>query len=210
MAAIIITNKQKEFQAVETGLYDAICIKQVDLGTQKSEFKGVKSQKRKVRLVWELPTTLMEDNKPFIISKYYTMCLYGDSSLKKDLQNWRGRAFTKDEINRFDLSKVLGVPCKLMVSNEIGDNDKKFTKITAISPNPKFSVEKLHNEILSFSLDNFEREIFEKLSDYEKKIIMESPEYQNIVSNKLEAVAENTLQEIAVEEEELDEEEIPF
>jgi len=204
MAKIIIENNKKEFQSVETGVYDAVCFKQVDLGTHETYYKGIKVSKRKVRVSWELLTKLMEDNRPFVISKTYTMCIWGESALKKDLQNWRGKAFTDEEANRFDLSKVLGVSCKLMVSNEIGDSNKKYTRITSISPNQKFTVEKTHNEILSFSLDNFEKEVFDKLSEYEKKLIMLSPEYKalNLIDTK--AVAETTA------EENLEEEEIPF
>ena len=43
----------------------------IDIGTQETEFEGVKHMRRQVRINWELPTKLMADGRPFARSVRY-------------------------------------------------------------------------------------------------------------------------------------------
>ncbi len=67
-----------------------------------------------VEVVWETDQK-MEDGRVFTIQKRYTASLHEKSTLAKDLKTWRGRAFTPDELKGFDIEKVLGAPCQLVI-----------------------------------------------------------------------------------------------
>ena len=53
--------------------------------------------------------------KPRAISETYTNSLGEKANLRKMLENWRGRAFTQEEMDGFDLRNVLGKACMISV-----------------------------------------------------------------------------------------------
>jgi hypothetical protein len=73
------------------------------------------------------------------VSKFYTLSLNEKANLRKDLESWRGKAFSDAEIeNGFDIEKLIGANCYL----NIAQNDKGKSVISAINPLPK-GMEKL-------------------------------------------------------------------
>jgi hypothetical protein len=112
----IIAKNTGTFIPAPEGLHPAVCVDVVDLGLKDSPW----GQKRKVRIVWEIAER-MKDGKPFIASKQYTLSLHDKSSLHKDLRSWRGQPFTAEELEGFDLEKVLGVPCQILIVHQEKD-----------------------------------------------------------------------------------------
>lgn len=98
------------------GMRQACCVDVVDLGIVETNF----GKKDSVRITWELDVD-MDDGRPFIISRRYAKSLHEKSSLHKDLKSWRGRAFTPEELAGFDLEKLIGVPCQILVQHEERD-----------------------------------------------------------------------------------------
>jgi hypothetical protein len=99
-----------DFQHAPIGTHAARCIRLIDLGTQQGEWQGKPTFKNQVLVMWELPDELMEAQddgqpRPFIVSKFYTNSLSEKANLRKDLTTWRGRDFTDDELDRFDLQR---------------------------------------------------------------------------------------------------------
>lgn len=172
-----------DFEQPPVGTYPARCIKIIDLGTQKGEWQGKANFKRQVVVGWELPTELMTEGdyvgKPFVVSKFYTASLGEKANLRKDLQNWRGREFTPEELAGFESKAILGKPCMLSLTA----NDKGKTRVTGVMAMPKgMTVPAQINESVYFSLDDFDRDVFEDLSKGFKGMITVSPEYQHILS----------------------------
>ena len=60
----------------------------------------------------------LADGKPFLISRRYSLSLHEKSSLRRDLESWRGRAFTQEELRGFDLEVLIGVGCLVSVVHE--------------------------------------------------------------------------------------------
>src|SRR4051812_4472100 len=107
-----------DFQSAPVGTHIARCIRLIDLGTQQGEWMGKPTHKNQVLVMWELPNEMMQTedgDKPFIVSKFYTNSLGEKANLRKDLTTWRGRDFTDDELNKFDLQTILGAACMLSV-----------------------------------------------------------------------------------------------
>lgn len=167
---------------VPAGNHVARCIQLVDMGTQKSEWKGQVKIQAKVRITWELPEVTKvfkegEPEKPYLISKTYTASLHEKAALAKDLESWRGKAFTAEEREGFDLKKVLGATCLLNVIHENKDGTI-YANIASISQIPKgMPVKPAVNPLLCFSFGEFSREVFDSLPDFLKDKIRLSPEY---------------------------------
>ena len=101
---------------LQKGIYLGTCYRIVDLGTTDQEYKGQKSKKTRVHITFEVtealdPTTnqaSMEDGRPFAVSKTYTASLFEMAALRKDLESWRGKSFTEEELQGFDISNLIG------------------------------------------------------------------------------------------------------
>lgn len=173
-------NDGGEFQQAPVGTHIAICDRVIDLGTQEKNFNGDISYKHEIMLEWELPLELMEDGpkagQPFTVSKFYTFSINEKANLRHDLVSWRGRDFTKEELDGFEMANILGKPCTLTIS----ENENGRRKVTAIGGIIKGTkVPKAVNAPVMFSLDpdEFDANVYEGLSDRLKERIALSPEF---------------------------------
>ena len=67
------------------------------------------------------------------------------STLKKDLQAWRGKMFTDEELQGFNLLNILNKPCQLQIILE-EKNGKQYNNIAGIMSLPKgTAIEQLPN-----------------------------------------------------------------
>ena len=113
----------QDLPKLEPGIYNGTCYSIVDLGTTDQEYKGVVSKKTRVHLAFEVtesvdPTTntvMMEDGRPFGVFKTYTASLFEAATLRKDLESWRGKSFTEEELSGFDISNLIGCTAKIEV-----------------------------------------------------------------------------------------------
>jgi hypothetical protein len=168
-----------DFEQPPVGTHVARCIKVIDIGTQRGEYQGKATSKRQCIIGWELSNELMTtgdyEGKPFTVSRFYTASLSEKANLRKDLANWRGRDFTEQELQGFESKNILGKTCMLSLTM----NDKQKVRVTGVMAAPKrMQVPDQVNPSLYFSLDDFDLETFESLSDGYKKLIMASPEYR--------------------------------
>jgi hypothetical protein len=171
------------YEPAPTGAHTGICTQVIDLGTQTSEYNGETLERRQFLFTWELPDELREDEQPFTISKFYTLskdkksgALYINekSNLFKDLTSWLGRQPQAP----FSPQDLLGKGCQVIVTEK---NEKHVVSaVASLKKNEK--VGEPHNDLLYFSLDSYDEDVFENISQGIKKIIMKSPEYAKIVS----------------------------
>ena len=172
-----------DFEQPPVGTHVARCVKVIDIGTQKGEWKGNAIFRRQCIIGWELPSALISEGdwagKPFSVSRFYTASLSEKANLRKDLENWRGKSFTPEELGGFDSKNILGKPCLLSLT----ENDKKKVRVTGIMAVPKgTTIPDQVNPSVFFSLERaeFDQAVFDALSDGYKKLIMVSPEYQDL------------------------------
>lgn len=169
------------FEQVPAGTHIARCYKLIDIGTQKSEYQGQVTFRRQIIVGWELPQELMQTGelagKPFITSKFYTASLSEKATLRKDLENWRGRAFTDDELRGFDLTNVIGKTCMLSIVT----NDKGNARVGGVMAAPKgISLPDPVNQSVYFSLERgqFSAATFDTFGEKLRQMISVSPEFQ--------------------------------
>lgn len=134
MAIIASAGSSGEYTPAPAGVHQAVCCDVVDLGIIESEWQGQKKRAHKVRIVWQLDAT-MADGRPYTVSSRYTLSLHEKARLRADLQSWRGRAFSAEELQRFDLENLIGAGCLLNVMHE-GRAGKTYANVTAIMPLP--------------------------------------------------------------------------
>ena len=91
MAITAMKPEGKEYKQIDEGVFPARCYSIIDLGTHSKEFKGVEKKKHLIRITWEFPTELAifdeeTGEQPFVLSKEYTLSLFDQSQLRKDLE----------------------------------------------------------------------------------------------------------------------------
>ncbi len=179
----------RSFTPVPSGSHLARCYRIIDLGTQKTEWAGQVKLLQKVMFQFEVHSEDDEGNplvtskgEPMSISKNYTLSLGDKSQLRADLEAWRSKEFTRDELKGFELKNVLGAWCMLTVTRATGKDGKDYTNISGISPVPKAmkaSLPEPHNEVGIFSISNPDMEMFDTFSDRIKQRIMDTPEWKS-------------------------------
>ena len=138
------------------GIQAAICSDIVDLGYVETTWEGVTKSKPMIRITflldekipaqWEHPHANTTVNvgalkpdlvgRPFGVSRRFTANLHEKSSLRQFLKTWRGKDFTPEELDGFDVEKLIGVPAAItIVHNQNGG--KWYANVEVASKLPK-------------------------------------------------------------------------
>lgn len=159
-----------DFSPVPMGTHFAVCDMVVDLGKQKiSSAQFGDSVKHQIYLRWQIPNERVtwkdgdvEKEGPAVIGKTYTLSLGEKANLRKDLQAWRGRAFTADELRGFDVTCLAGIPAMVTVTHTEKDG-RTYANIASLGGIPK-GVEKpkLEGDAIVYDADN--QTAFDRLS----------------------------------------------
>lgn len=170
-------NTGGSFEKAPAGVHVARCIRLIDLGTQHN--RKFDNWQHKVRVYWELPNAPMQTGEfagqPFIVTKDYTLSLSEKADLRKDLKSWRGRDFTEQEAEAFDLSLVVDKCCLLNVVHE-GD----YANVAGIMPLPANTpCPPRMNELVVFDLEKFDDLVFAGFTERLQAKINASQERQN-------------------------------
>lgn len=176
---MIVSSSGEGFKPIDEGTYVATCIRVIDLGTQVTSFQGADKLQRKVLIVWEVPevrVTFDDQEGPALIMKRYTASLSDRANLRKDLEAWRGKRFTDEELKGFDLGALLGHSCQIQV---LHDSTGQYANIQTIMAMPKgMDKPKPEHPLVHFDLDNFSSGQFQMVSEKLQQTIMQSPEYK--------------------------------
>lgn len=185
--SINATNTSTARELTPAGNHIARCYQMIEIGTVTEVIMNKSQTLRKVRIGWELPLETKEfregeGERPFVISKEYTLSMHEKSNLRKDLKSWRGRDFTEDEAKSFDITKLLGVPCMINIIHAPSkDGTRTYANISGVTPMPKgVKCPPQFNDMLELSYDNFDEEVFNSLPDFIKDKMKTSVEYAGL------------------------------
>lgn len=118
----MIVTAGKQYQLPSEGSVQGVLAEIVDLGVVKSEWNGVQKEQWKCLLTFEITETKQETGERLIVSRQFTASLDERGNLRKFLEGWRGRSFTPEELQGFDLDSCVGVNAILSLShNKKGD-----------------------------------------------------------------------------------------
>lgn len=175
MSLNVSSNGGGDFELVPAGAYVARCYRILDLGTQTQTGQFGTTSKPKVMISWELldKDVKMEDGRPFAVHKNYTASLSEKANLRADLEAWRNKKFTTDELESFDLKNILGAYCMIQV---VHSEDGKFANVQTIMSTKEKPTG--INELVSFDIDKPDMAVYDALSDNMKLKIQSAPEWQ--------------------------------
>jgi hypothetical protein len=129
-----IVSESSSFTPCPAGPHSSTLVDVIDLGKVPNTFKPGTSV-HKVRLVWQVAER-KEDGTPYQVSKQYTASLHEKSSLRHDLEAWRGLPFTKDDLAGFDVENLIGKPCLLNVQH-VERAGSTYANVTSLMRLPK-------------------------------------------------------------------------
>ena len=174
-------DNEKTFEPIPQGLHLAICYGIFDIGTHLSE--KYKTKYRKIIIVWELPEDRIKIEKedglkdlPRAFSNQYTLSLGDNSFLRRDLESWRGKGFSHDELKGFDITKLLGVACQLNIIHK-QEGDKLYQNLSGIVQAPKGYKPILENPKIYYSIEEHGEDIPDATPDWIVKKIKSCEEW---------------------------------
>ena len=132
MAFIVTGGDSKTYTPAPQGVHQGVCVDVIDKGMQPNPFKPGTLQ-HKLDLAWQIEET-RDDGKRFTLFKRYTASLHEKASLRKDLESWRGRAFTREEEMGFDVETIIGANCLINVQHKTNDAGKTYANVVAVMP----------------------------------------------------------------------------
>lgn len=177
------------FKRVPEGVWTARCIGIIDLGTQAVTYKDETKHQHKIQINWEVlgedengvALTVERDGHevPMAISKRYTMSLHEKARLRADLQAWRGKAFTEEELKGFDISKLLGAFCLLNIMHST-TGDKTYANVSSITPLPRGMAKPASTTpFVVFNLDVPDMAVFNGFHEKMQETIKASAEWRD-------------------------------
>lgn len=135
MPIIATAGDSKTYTPAPEGTHQAVCVDVIDKGILEVTYAGKTKKQHKVSLAWQL-AELRDDAKRFLVYKRYTLSLNEKATLRKDLESWRGKKFTRDEEMGFDVESVIGANCLVNVQHNTVQ-DKTYANVTAVMALPK-------------------------------------------------------------------------
>lgn len=122
-----------DFTPAPQGLHNAVCCDVQDLGFEQSQF----GPRHRMQIVWQLEAINPNTGKRFEVRRKYGATLNPKSDLFRDLSVWRGKPLTTEEAAKFDIDRLVGIPCQLQIMHKISDNGKTYANVQAVlPPNP--------------------------------------------------------------------------
>ena len=177
-----------KYENAPTGAHIGRIYKIVDLGTHPREWNGqIIGTARKVRIWFELHCEdehgnkiFTSDNRPYSISKTYTVSLSPKAVLRKDIESLTGKVIGENE--EFDIHDLLGKWCMVNVQHSSPKPDGTiFANVASLTPIPRAMAATLPNGINNlefFDVEMPDMAMFEKLPKRIKETIAVCREWQ--------------------------------
>jgi len=187
--SIIVAEKPKhKHEPISEGQHAARIYLLCDIGTHYSE-RYDKSQ-HKLIVSLEVPgerTQFTRDDgtevdMPRAKHVWYTASLDTKANLRKFLDSIRGKKFTQDELNGFEMKAVLGAPALIQILHETKEDGGVKDVIAAAMPLPKgMPAPPQENEFVWYDFDEHGLDIPENVYDWIADEIKSSDEYKALL-----------------------------
>ena len=175
------TGGGSDFKPAPAGTHMARCVRLIDLGTHHGEWQGKPTVRNQVYIGWELPDELDsfgDKMQPYTVGRFFTNSLSEKSNLRPLLEAWRGKAFTVEELMKFDLESIVGQPCQLTIVHETKEGKTKAKVMSAAKLMKNVVAPPQVNPTQVFWIDEWNQGAFDSLPEGFQKIIRESDEYR--------------------------------
>jgi len=129
-APIMARDERTSGPAAPDGLHAAVCVDVINLGQVPTAF----GPKYRVKVVWQLGEVDETSKRRYLVSRVYTNSLNQKATLRRDLESWRGKAFTAEELTGFNLLKLLGANCQLQTIAALKDGGQTYANVVGVVP----------------------------------------------------------------------------
>jgi len=127
--------KRPERDIPPQGMWDAVCVDVIDLGMVRNPFSPNGEQRHMCRIVWEIATT-KQNGLPYWVFRDYALTLGYASNLRRDIEGWRGRPMSEEELEGFDIERLIGAACRVVIKHvHASGKVKLYIVITRPDPN---------------------------------------------------------------------------
>jgi hypothetical protein len=110
----ILATAKGTYTPAPEGVHQAVCVDVIDQGIVHSE--KFNSSAHKIDIVFQINQVNPETNKRFLIRQRATLSLSAKATLRTFLEAWRGKNFTKEDLeNGFDVEKLIGANAQLQI-----------------------------------------------------------------------------------------------
>lgn len=165
-----------DFKGLEDGNYVAVCDQVVLLGYHRDEWKGKPKINEKVYIRWQVPSERVKWGKdgeekegPAIIGETLNISMFPLSNLRKFLEGWRGKVFTDEEQEKFDIKTIIGKACMIQVLREEG---KTRSHVKSVATLPKgMTPPAVEGPTLFFDIDDYTEAQINALRPWQKEMI---------------------------------------
>lgn len=130
---------ESKYKAHPAGQYVGQCVDTIDLGEKVSDYPGTPSYLAPVcALVFRTGERNDETGEYIDIAREFTVSMGDKSNLKKFLEQWRGKAYTKEQIEAgVPLDKLTGNHGLLTIAHRVSAKQRTYANITACVGIPK-------------------------------------------------------------------------
>jgi hypothetical protein len=164
-----------DFKPIPSGSHMAVCDIVADIGLQPGSAQ-YPAAKQKVYIRFQIPAERMEYEKdgrkmdgPAVIGQFFTASMHEKATLRNRLEGWRGKMFSDEEAEAFDIAAIIGKPCLLNVTHNVV-GDKTYANIASIAPPFKGApIPKHEGDLLYYAPDDVRQ--YAMLPDWIRKKI---------------------------------------
>ena len=193
MAFIVNETSGGDFTPLAAGDYLAHCIGVYYLGLQRNDLDPSKPAKGKLALEFEVSDEFMDNGKPHKLMSFFTMSLHKQSTLRPFLESWRGKPFDPASLATFDVSKLAGVPAKIIVSHRVkqsGGTRAVISMAIPVKPADKANLPPPITTPVLFDADSPDEFALAQLPEFLKAIIAKAEKPAPIPAEPVKAVAD--------------------
>lgn len=186
---------ESSFEPIPEGTYSAVCHLLVDLGVQHN--KAFDTSSRKVMLGWLIPEETYVNKEGIAVPRAmyatYTASIGKKAKLRSLLASWRGRDFTQEELEAFNLRNIVGAPCLMNIIHTDGKDGRTYANIAGIMRLPKgMQAAKLSTDPIIFDLDEDPLENLELLPEWIANKVKESETYMDKAAAQINSEVNGT------------------
>jgi len=120
-----------EFERPAAGMYPAMLVAVVDLGTHTRVFNGESKKQRKIFLAWDLTEERDTKGQTFIVGQDYTFSLNPKAKFRGLVEGWTGKALPDG--TQFNITELVGKPCLVNIAEGVSGSGKKFSEISSVA-----------------------------------------------------------------------------
>jgi hypothetical protein len=176
----MIVSAKSTFTPPPAGIHVARCFACIALGTRPAG--EMAAGRKRVLIMWEIPAVRIwsdahEREIAAVAHKEYTASLHPQSNLLPDLEDWRGRKFTKEQADAFELFSVVGKTCRIEISHGLSQTNKLKAKIEKITPLNSFQCPPPEHQPVAYDIEMGQNAVFQLIEPWVQKKIMACTEW---------------------------------